>query len=188
MAKAPPPSVEKIIKSQWMVEFERKHLDEHKLRGFVLDCSDILTLIHLMDDNFYLNGYTIIRNEDVTKYWVYDKQSYFVSRALNIKNLKPIQQPEVEIGCWHNVLSTASNLFPLITIHREEMNNEVCYIGRLVEITSRTFTLQEIDTTALWEGNRRFRFNDVTRIDFGGGYEEVLALVAAEGEKKKKGK
>lgn len=172
-----------IIRSHWFVEFERKRIEKEKLRGFVLACSDMLTLLHRIED-FSLNGYTVFRNEDVTIYRVYDKPEYFESRAIKLKNLEPTPQPEIKIGCWHEVLLSACKSFPLITIWRELISTEVCQIGRLVSMTEKTFTIQEIDTVAEWNGNRRFRFSDVTRIDFGGGYEDALALVAAEDERR----
>lgn len=179
--------MDKIIRSRWLVEFERKRIEKEPTRGFVLACSDMLTLLHYMN-GFYLDGYMVIRNEDVTSYRVYDKPDYFESKAIKLKKLKPIPQPEIEIGCWHEVLRSVSKVFPLITIHRELITTEVCQIGRLVSMTEKTFTLQEIDTDAKWNGNRRFRFRDVTRMDFGGSYEEVLVLVVAEDERRERTK
>jgi len=37
-----------------------------------------------------------------------------------------------------------------------------------------------------WSGPRRMKFSDVTRIDFGGGYEEVLAVTAPKGARTRK--
>ena len=35
-----------------------------------------------------------------------------------------------------------------------------------------------LDAAAEWSGERRMKFSDITEVDFGGGYEEALALTA----------
>lgn len=41
-----------------VVDFKRPKLDEEYLRGFVLDYSDTLTLLNVLDSDFYLNGFS----------------------------------------------------------------------------------------------------------------------------------
>jgi hypothetical protein len=41
-----------------------------------------------------------------------------------------------------------------------------------------TFELFDLDANACWNRTRRFKFADVTRIDFGAGYESALSLFA----------
>jgi hypothetical protein len=48
-----------------VVDFKRPKLDDEYLRGFVLDYSDCLTLVNVLDSDFYLNGFSVIRNSDV---------------------------------------------------------------------------------------------------------------------------
>ena len=74
MARVKPIDYKRIIRSQYLVRFKRKPLDESSLYGFVLACSETLTLLHLLETATYtLNGYSVIRNEDVSLYAVYDR-------------------------------------------------------------------------------------------------------------------
>jgi hypothetical protein len=163
-----------------VVDFKRPKLDEEYLRGFVLDYSDTLTLLNVLDSDFYLNGFTVIRNSDVTSYRTYDDKDYFLNRALRLKSIKPKRKPGVDLISWKTLLLSAQKLFPLITIHREAISNEVCYIGKLVSITDKTFTLYDIDPDAEWDRPYRRRLSDLTKVDFGGGYEDALWRVAKE--------
>lgn len=81
-------------------------------------------------------------------------------------------------------LESVQEGYPLITIHREKVDNTVCYVGRVKRLKSKTFTLYAIDTQAVWYGTRRFRYKDVTRIDFGGLYEKALWMYAQVVEQK----
>jgi len=145
MAKPPAKSMESRCMSieyiNQVVDFKRPKIDDHVLRGFVLDYSDSLTLINILDDNFYLNGFSVIRNCDITAYRTYDKEKYFLNQALRLKSIKPARKPKVDLSNWGTLLLTAQKIFPLLTIHREAISNEVCYIGKLVAVTEKTFTM-----------------------------------------------
>jgi hypothetical protein len=163
-----------------VVDFKRPKLDKEYLRGFVLDYSDTLTLLNVLDSDFYLNGFTIFRNSDVTSYRTYDDKDYFLNRALRLKSIKPKRKPRVDLTNWKTLLLSAQKLFPLITIHQEAISNEVCYIGKLISMTEKTFTLYDINAGAEWERPYRRRLSDLTKVDFGGGYEDALWRVAKE--------
>jgi hypothetical protein len=163
-----------------VVDFKRPRIDDSYLRGFVLDYSDTLTLLNVLDSSFYLDGFTVIRNSDITEYRTYDDKDYFLSRALRLKAIKPKRKPKVDLTNWQTLLLSAQKLFPLITIRREAISNEVCYIGKLVSMTEKTFTLFDIGTQAEWDRPYRRRLADLTKVDFGGGYEDALWQVAKE--------
>jgi hypothetical protein len=190
MVRVKPMDIDRIIRSQYLVKLSRKPLDQSDIYGFVLAYSETLTLLNVLETRtFTLNGYAVIRNEDISLYAVYDRPDYyFDSRVLKLKGIKPAPQPDIIVASFPDLLASIDEQYPLITIHREEINDEVCFIGRLAGMTPKTFTLFEIDDSAEWDRLHRYRFEDITRVDFGGGYEEALALIASENEKKKKRK
>ncbi|HMV48975.1 MAG TPA: hypothetical protein PLD20_28585 [Blastocatellia bacterium] len=163
-----------------VVDFKRPKIDGYKLRGFVLDYSDSLTLLNVLDDNFYLNGFTVIRNSDIAGYRAYDKDDYFLNMALRLKAIKPMRKPKIDLDNWATVLRTVQERFPLLTIHREAISSNVCYVGKLVSITEKTFTLYDIDPDANWDRPHLRKLADLTKVDFGGGYEDALWRVAKE--------
>lgn len=163
-----------------LVEFERRKIDAHKLRGFVLVVSDNLTLFSVLTDNFVIDGFSVIRNVDVTRFAIFDRDTHFVNRALRLKGRKPRAHPRVDINNWNAALVTAQRRFPLLTIHPEARDPDICYIGRIAKLTEKTVTLHEISPVAAWNGQRRHRLGDITRLEFGGGYEDVLWRVAED--------
>ncbi len=68
----------------------------------------------------------------------------------------------------------------MIAIHQEAISNKVCYIGKVVSVTEKTFTLYDIDSGAEWERPYQRRLSDLTKVDFGGNYEDALWRVAKE--------
>src|SRR5437763_16204803 len=108
MVRVKPMDVDRIIRSQYLVKLNRKPMDEFDLYGFVLACSDTLTLLHILETRTYtLNGYSVIRNEDVSVYAVYDRADYyFDSRVLRLKGIKPESQPGISVVSLRDLLTS----------------------------------------------------------------------------------
>ena len=76
------------------------------------------------------------------------------------------------------LLLSASRLFPVVTIHIEKVDPDVCYIGRIVDLNKDHVALLEIGPDACWDKKpTSYRLREITRVDFGGQYEEALHLV-----------
>ncbi len=75
-------------------------------------------------------------------------------------------------------LSSAGSTFPLVTIHRERIKRDSCYVGRLVTRNQRSMTIQHISPDAEWEMKEKFRLADITLLEFGGVYETLLFKLA----------
>jgi hypothetical protein len=75
-------------------------------------------------------------------------------------------------------LRTANRAFPLVTIHREKVDAGACWVGRVVDLGRGRVTLLEIGPDASWDDElETYRLNEITRVDFGGDYENALQLV-----------
>ena len=108
------------------------------------------------------------------------------NRAVGQFKLNPVRPPGISLTSLPDLLESIGRSYPLITIHPEKVKPDVCYIGPLLSIAKATFTIDDLDCNAEWSGPRRLRFSDVTRVDFGGGYEEALAATAPKRPKRKK--
>ena len=163
-----------------IVRIDRTPEIEDEIDGYVVGVSELFVMLHALDpDLMNLNGYIVLRAEDIHRYRVRDDGEFFLNRALKLKGIQPVPQPNIGLSSYSTLLASANTHFSLITIHREIMDAETCFIGRVQKLTEKTVTLEEINPAAKWERTRRYNFKDITRIDFGGGYEEALALVSA---------
>ncbi len=65
---------------------------------------------------------------------------------------------------------------PLITIHQERLNRNVCFVGKVERVTRRRVTILPISPAGDWEARQEhYEITDITRIEFGGAYETLLA-------------
>ncbi len=146
--------------------------------GYVVDASDQFVLIHNVDQRITLDGYTMLRIEDLTQFATEVEQAQFIEKALAIRK-KEIKRPVlVDLTNMETILFSVDQHYPLVTIYREAVDPDACWIGSIDSITDKTVTLNEMDPDAKWSGSKRFRLDEITRIDFDGGYETALALVA----------
>src|SRR5260370_36828776 len=112
-----------------LLGFDRKPIDPLPLRGFALAWNADLTLIQVLNSDFFrLNGYAIFRNSDV-KRWRPVSKPDFVARAVRLQNVRPSKPDTVTIGSMKEALASAGAAFALITIHRERIKRGVCHVG-----------------------------------------------------------
>lgn len=161
-----------------LVEMNRKPIDPEPVWGFVLQRSKDLILLQVAAvDVVCLNGYSVFRNSDVRRLKVLPKDEFLI-RALRLKDIAPSEPCGISVASWSQLLESVDHKFPLFTIHRERINNDVCNVGRLAAIYTASFALKEIDPQARWTRSRKYNYEDLTRLDFGDGYADALAALA----------
>ena len=159
--------------------FVRRKMDDKRLYGFALESNHKLTLLALVND-FQPNGFCVIRNQDVSRYVVFDDPSYVECRALRLLGVTVPPKPEIDIASFATVAISAATQFPLIVLNCELHRPHVCWVGRYRRHTKRKLTVDSIDPSAVWDGTEALRFRDLTMIGFGASYESGLWLVAQE--------
>lgn len=161
--------------------------DEGWTHGYVLDIGPQFCLLGLIDDNIRFNGFQCPLISDLRQIKVPDPQEDFIVAALRKRRERIDRKPEIDLSSLPALLKSASKLFPLITILRERIRPDECVIGRVLDVSERSFLLHTIDPDAVWEEKpTRLRLSDVTRVEFGGGYEEALHLVGGNPKPLKK--
>lgn len=172
-------SIFKKAKLRYLLEIKRRLKDAGTTIGFVVDFSDSLVMFHTLDmDTFRLNGYTVIREEDISQYRVFNKAEYWQVRAVRHFHLKPMRPTGVSVTSLPELLKSAAEQYALITLHPEKIKPDVCFIGSLYTMKEHTVTIEDLNCNGEWTGHRRLRLSDVTRVDFGGGYEDALKATA----------
>lgn len=163
-----------------LVRIERTPKIEEDFVGYIVGVSESLVMLHVLCDNLMLlNGYTVLRTTDIRRYQIKDERECFMHRALKLKGIAPVPQPEISLSDHISLLTTADERFPLLTIHQELKYPNMCFIGKVEKLTKKKLTLEEIDPNAQWSRTRSYKLKHITRIDFGDGYAGALDLVSA---------
>jgi len=161
------------------VDFERPQFERGKALGYVVDMAPTFFLLLVIEHGSRFNGFQAMRIRDVCRLEVPHRHAGFVEAALRACGEQTTRNPGVSVDSVASILESAGRSFPLITIHCEAVDPEVCYIGRFLGLEQGRVRLREIDTDANWHPeDSSYRLRDITRIDFGGHYEKALDLVA----------
>lgn len=159
-----------------MVRISRR-FEDTPIRGYVLDVGPTFFLLALVSDRLWFDGFECFRIADL-KMVQSDPYTRFAEDALKKRKERRPKNTGVSVRNIASLLASANRAFPLITIHREEVDSEVCYIGRVAKITRGELVLLEIRPDASWEDRpQTYRLSDITSVNFGGDYEDALAIV-----------
>ena len=164
-----------------LVRIERGDFEEScpELEGKVLSFSESIVCVAALDDRVRFNGFEIFSRDQITDIEIPAPHARFYESALRLRGEAIPQPPPLSLISMRSVLESVGEIAPLVVIHRETDEPEVCEIGQVTSFDSNTFRLREIDPDAEWdEDESEFPYDEVTRVSYGGEYEAALALVA----------
>jgi hypothetical protein len=171
-----------------IVRFTRP-FEQGSVNGYVIDIGPEFFLVALVSDAIRFNGFQCFRLSDVRRLQVPCKYAAFAEAALKKRGERIPKKAHVVVSSLPKLLLTANRAFPLITIHREKVDPDVCQIGHVVDLRNGRVSLLEIGPDAAWDDKpETYRLSEITRVDFGGDYEEALHLVGGLPRTKKRGR
>ncbi len=172
-------SLRRLVGKAVIVTLWRKDIDPDPLTGYVVDLSSEFVAIHVRNNDIILDGYSILRVEDITLVEDKPKHGGFYTEALKLRGYTPKRPVGICLNSIASILESVNKHYPLVTVHREKIRNDECTIGRIEKLTEKTVILQWLTPGAQWDGySPRYRLTSITKIDFDGLYEDALARVA----------
>jgi len=161
------------------LRFSRR-FEKSNIRGYVLDVGPRFFILSLVSDRIRFDGFECFRVADV-KNIAPDPYHEFVESALRRREERRPQKPRVSVKSMEDLVLSAGRAFPLVTIHREQVDPDVCWIGRVLGVGRGHVSLLEINPDATWDENpNEFKISEITRVNFGGDYENALFLVGGD--------
>jgi hypothetical protein len=157
-----------------------RRFEKTAVRGYVLDVGPQFFLLLLVSDRIWFDGFECLRIADIRSMKP-DPHAAFVEAALRKRRARRPRKPPVSVRSVAGMVKSAGRAFPLVAVHREEIDSSVCWIGRVLRVREGRVSLLEIDPAAKWRDRAtEFRLTELTRLGFGGDYESALHLVAGK--------
>ena len=159
-----------------------RRFEKTAVSGYVLDVGPRFFLLLLVSDRIRFDGFECFRVADIRSVRP-DPRAAFVETALRKRKTRRLRVPRVSLRGVTDMVESAGRAFPLVAIHREEVDSSICWIGRVLEVRAGRVSLLEVDPSAKWRTRpSEYRRAELTRLNFGGDYESALYLVAGEPE------
>lgn len=154
-----------------------RRFEDSESRGYVLDIGPRFFLFLLVSDRIWFDGFECFRIEDLKKVEAAPYAAFAEAALKKRRQAKP-RRPAVRLGRSEELLTSAGRTFPLVSIHCEVVDRNVCWIGCVLSVQGGRVRLRLITPAAEWESKPTFyRLSQITRISFGGDYERALQLV-----------
>ncbi|MEM9480460.1 MAG: hypothetical protein AAGA58_12475 [Verrucomicrobiota bacterium] len=171
--------IQKAFESGNLVRIDRANLEAGSSVGYLVGHSDELVMLQLVDSEIRFNGFQILRVEDITTFECPAPHQDFIENAMNLRKLEKPTAPDLDLTNLGMAFATLKRNAPLVTVYLELDEPDACYIGRVDTVSHDSLTMYYIDPDAYFDDEPTdYRLSQITRIDFGGGYEEALHLVS----------
>jgi hypothetical protein len=157
-----------------------RRFEDPRVRGYVLDIGPKFFLLSLVSDRLWFDGFECFRVRDVLTAEP-DPYATFAESALRRRGQRKPKKPRVSVRNIEAILLSAGRAFPLVTIHREQIDPDVCWIGRVLEVSRGRVSLLEINPDGTWDSRpTEYLVSEITQVNFGGDYEDALYLVGGD--------
>ncbi len=146
------------------------------LRGFVGAFSNDLALINIVTPECRFDGGVVIRTDDIE----FVRWGTTALRARSGAVLESPTAPEAltmaDLSSWLTVIDRLAVDEPVLTLHRE--NDSEWHVATSITATTERVEAEELAEDGTVDGTIVFKLSDLTRIDFGGGYERSHARLS----------
>jgi hypothetical protein len=164
--------------TQALVRIERRFEDDW-VDGFIVNLGLHWFCVAVLDDCIKFDGFQLFRCKDVLNLEIPSPREGFIKRILDIRKDNIPKTPTLDLRNLKLITQSIIEQFPLITLHEEEIDNQICHIGKIITFNDTSIMLHEIDSDAIWENETStYDYQNITRIDIASSYEATLSLIA----------
>jgi hypothetical protein len=158
----------------YLVDLKRERVEGRTTRGFVTAVTTELVALSVVDDHCNFNGTMVLELDDVTFLRWGTEVLEAWTRVLAESPSSPDSAKHLDLTSWESVVRSAAAEEPVLTFHRENIDDSVCHLGTNVKIEAECVYADEISVEGTIDGQFAIEIKHITKLDFGGGYELAL--------------
>lgn len=164
------------------VRIYRSGLEDGWADGYLVETGAEFFAIHLVDKGIRLDGFNCLRYSDVTSVDLPAPHAGFIDRVLELRGDCVADSFPFDLTSVGALLRSAGRAYPIVTLHLELKDPDVCFIGEVLSVSDDQVTIRSITPDAEWmDDEDTYVLSDISRVDFGGAYEEALVLARGAG-------
>mgnify|MGYP001764925843 CR=1 FL=1 len=178
--KSIPARLREAMRERTLVRLWRENLEPGSFTGYIAAVGQDRFLLWALGDYIGFDGLFVLRYRDVTRLETPDHHADFLEKAIRLRKLDPQLPAEFPLDDLRHVLAAAAGLAPVTSVYVDtEAENEICYIGKLLDFEADGFTVQEVSPHAEWLREPSFfGWDEVSCISMNEPYALALAEVA----------
>lgn len=146
------------------------------ITGVFIAASEEWLLMERVEHEVMLNGFVALPREDVDL--VVDLTGQFMGRALAALDQYPTHPGPVDLTDVRTLITTAGSLYPLVVVHTEYDDPDVCWIGQVRSCGAHSVELRAISPQAKWDDeDTEYDFEEISLVEFGTRYDKALRIL-----------
>jgi len=172
-----------------LVRVERSGIEDGHMDGRVLGVGPGLLVLRLIDDNVVANGFVVLRTVDITSLKVPAPYATFVEQVLQHRGGEQALPGRLPAPLsFESMVGYADKYWPLISLFTERSKPDVFNVGQVIGALDerRRVSIRPVEPDGRWSRKKSITIamDKISRIDFGGLYEEALAIALGLAPKK----
>lgn len=169
--------------SKEVVDVYRDHICDDSLTGIVSDFDEKFLYLCLLTEGGEDNGISIVFRENITRIRTEGNVRKSIFELSEFRSTT-LSAPSIELGSIANILSSIQSVYGYVNIHAELMNDDMCFIGQVIEQDSDWVSLNGFGTMISRDTNILLIGKDeISRVDAGAKYEESIKYLAGKAKK-----
>jgi len=165
--------LEKLKNEQLLAEFYTDRYGESDY-GFLLDYTDEFIAIEKFDNKCNYEGIVIFFRKNVSRIRWSGNELETVFMLIDSSQRKH-QTLNLNLTSIQNALNSVFQIYQHITIHIQDVEKDVCFIGQIQDIDDQSIVIREYGTKSTLD--RKYillSVEDITKIEADGQYERNL--------------
>ena len=173
--------IDKIISelklSREIVDVYRDRISASSLTGIIANFSEDFICLSLLSDEGESDGVAIVYRQNITRIRSGGNVRQSI-KELSEHRETELQLPDIDLFSIDTVLSSVQAAYGYVNVHTEYMDDEVCFIGALVEQDDEWVTMEGFGTIGGRDSHKFFLDKEeISRVDAGAKYEESVSFI-----------
>lgn len=170
-------------KKKHIGQFVSVKLKDRKTRiyGYVVDYNNDWTLMKYNPVDYIIDGYIIFRYKKIEAFRRTTEEKWR-EKVINLKGLHPTDKDMIPLTDLETILKYLTDNFGVFQVYTK--SETACYLGRLKSIDNKKLIMDNLNPKGKWDGQMKFRVQDISVIEFDTDYINSLKLVSTTKKRK----
>jgi len=174
--------VAEIRLSKDIVDIYRDRISDESLTGIVADFNKKFLVLCLLTDEGKSNGISVIYRDDITRLRTGGNLRTAITELSKLNEGK-IKAPKINLTSIDLILTSMQEEYGYVNMHTEALDDEVCFIGRILEQDEDWVSLKGYGTMSNRDTNELLiDKEEISRVDAGAIYEESIKYLIEKHE------
>ena len=150
---------------------------EHDTVGYVAGVGARWALAQIVNANGLPDGWRALTLQAIGEIEPIDPEISYLPRLVATRPVTAMA-PDVDLDNARALMEAAARHSDVLYLEADDMPPGAFWVGRVAKLDHEGAVLRKISSAGLWDGEVRCSYESITRVGFGGRYEEALALAA----------